>query len=202
MLKIFLIRHGEALGNRERKLVGREGGGLTEDGAAQAERVGKLLSKFELDHILSSPVRRCVETASRISHLNGVEIREDARLAERNLGPYDGLTIKEVEALRRKAGHEFIDPTQDWEGVEAVEQDSDVFDRFRSLTCELSTHDGCAVAMVTHAGVVKSVISRVMNLPERKSCVVKVASGSVSLLEGPDPFWMLRFLSVPNELLA
>lgn len=78
---LFLLRHAKA-GAREDNSASDRERGLTEKGRAQAEAIAKYLSKIEIDKILSSPYRRCVETVEPLANLTGLEIVEDSILGE------------------------------------------------------------------------------------------------------------------------
>lgn len=102
---IFLIRHGQTEFNRERRLQGRLDSPLTELGIEQARRMGRRLKAFvdepALWSIASSPLGRAVRTAEIVCETAGLEgrLQIDDRLAEIDVGDWEGLTREEIEAL-------------------------------------------------------------------------------------------------------
>lgn len=92
---IFLVRHGETEWNRVRRYQGWLDSPLTLDGIAQAEAVGRLLSRIPEaagSAIVASPLGRARHTAAIIAESLGDAlghprpIRFDERLREISLG--------------------------------------------------------------------------------------------------------------------
>jgi probable phosphoglycerate mutase len=96
---IVLVRHGETEWSRNGRHTGLTDIPLTETGAYKAELAGTLLAPRHFDLVLTSPLRRAVETARRAG-FPGAE--PDGRLVEWDYGAYEGLTTPEiVERLGR-----------------------------------------------------------------------------------------------------
>ena len=88
MGRIYFVRHGETVWNREKRIAGSTDVALTEKGREEAEERGKELEKLGLkvDRIYSSPLARAYNTALIIaSHLK-VEVEKDERLREQACG--------------------------------------------------------------------------------------------------------------------
>jgi broad specificity phosphatase PhoE len=72
MIKIIFIRHGESTENiadKTGKIYDPNNIILTTKGEEQAKKTGEYLSKIfgnNFDHIISSPAKRCVQTANII----------------------------------------------------------------------------------------------------------------------------------------
>ncbi len=103
---IYLLRHGETLWNRERRMQGRRDSPLTERGIAQAAAMGEALRARLGDGAegfawRSSPLMRAWQTAVIVAGRVGVDPgaieRQDA-LREMTWGDWDGLTAAEIEA--------------------------------------------------------------------------------------------------------
>ena len=67
-MKLYIIRHGETFENASNRLQGRIDSNLTEEGKKQALEVRNYFVDKEVDLIVSSPLKRCVETANIISN--------------------------------------------------------------------------------------------------------------------------------------
>ena len=63
MIELFLTRHGETVENRKRVLQGHLPGQLTVEGIRQAEQLRERLKGFPFDVVLSSALKRCIDTA-------------------------------------------------------------------------------------------------------------------------------------------
>lgn len=89
-MELDCIRHGVTRWNVENRFNGHSPGGLTQEQAR--ELASHHFNSLRYDRIYCSPLRRCVETAECLRIEGYVE---DARLAERNLGVFERLTVAE-----------------------------------------------------------------------------------------------------------
>src|SRR5205085_7242130 len=101
---IFLVRHGETEWNRARRYQGWRDSPLTEEGRAQAEALGRLLSRLPEARsaaLVASPLGRARHTAEIIRECLGrtEPLRFDDRLRELSFGSWDGFTRADIAAL-------------------------------------------------------------------------------------------------------
>lgn len=100
---LYVTRHGETDCNHSGLLMGRNNdAGLNENGMLQAHELGKKVRGLDIDAIVSSPLLRAHETAEIINNYIHKVIELDPRLEERNIGVYEGLTLKEVHEKYQK----------------------------------------------------------------------------------------------------
>ena len=102
MLTLVLTRHG--LTGRsipEQHLGQRIDIGLSDEGRAQAEALGRRLAGVAFERIVTSPLRRARETAAIVAAAApGRPSPElDDRLTEMDYGTWEGLTYAQIEAL-------------------------------------------------------------------------------------------------------
>ncbi|HYS93330.1 MAG TPA: histidine phosphatase family protein, partial [Candidatus Acidoferrales bacterium] len=88
-MSIFLIRHGETLGNASRT-VQMPDNSLSPRGTAQAERLARRLAREDIALILSSDYARAVATADHLRLATGAPVRYSPLLQERNFGDLRG----------------------------------------------------------------------------------------------------------------
>jgi broad specificity phosphatase PhoE len=88
----WLLRHAESGWNEAALVQGQAptAPGLTAAGAAEALRLADQFAGSGAGAVLSSDLRRAVETAGPIAERLGVGLRTDPRLRERNLGAFEG----------------------------------------------------------------------------------------------------------------
>lgn len=96
MGSVILVRHGEAEGNRHHRLIGWSEVGLTDVGHQQARQVADRLSRAPVQRIVSSDLRRTVETAAPLAAALGMQPELDPRFREIHNGDWTGLTPDEV----------------------------------------------------------------------------------------------------------
>ena len=101
-----LVRHGQTDWNAQRRLQGSTDIPLNDVGRGQARDAVAVLSGYEWDAIVSSPLSRAAETADLIAAGLGLRVnRRVPELAERSFGPAEGLQAgPELDALRIPGG--------------------------------------------------------------------------------------------------
>ena len=97
MTTVILLRHGRTTANTGGILAGwTPGVQLDETGAGQVQTVGERLSAVPLAAVVSSPLERCVQTASAVTAGRDLELRTDDRLGEARYGDWTGRPLKEL----------------------------------------------------------------------------------------------------------
>lgn len=94
----LLIRHGEAEGNRERRLIGQTDVPLSELGRRQAAALADRLVELPITAFVSSDLQRAYDTVAVAAGRLGMPVRREARLREIDNGDWNGLLPKEVAA--------------------------------------------------------------------------------------------------------
>lgn len=98
MRHLLLVRHGQSEWNREHRIQGQAGTGLTDLGTRQVKRAAAWLGASHPDaRVVSSDLQRCRETAAPIAASLGVEVDEDRDLRERDFGDWTGRLVDDVE---------------------------------------------------------------------------------------------------------
>lgn len=96
--RVLILRHGRTTWNAQNRYQGQADPPLDALGTAQAEAAASLLGMFAPDLIVSSDLQRASATADALGAATGLPVVLDARLRERSLGHWEGLTRDEVEA--------------------------------------------------------------------------------------------------------
>ena len=86
-MELLFVRHGENLANLTKEFSYKKVDyDLTEKGFLQAEQTAISLQNTKIDKIISSPLKRAIQTAERISDIAGVKIEINEQLREINVG--------------------------------------------------------------------------------------------------------------------
>lgn len=93
----FVVRHGQSTDNEQGdRYSGIRESLLTKVGIHEAKRLGGALQEAAVQRIISSPMKRAVDTAREIETLTGAPLVIDNRLREMDFGEWEGMTRKEV----------------------------------------------------------------------------------------------------------
>ena len=100
MTKILLIRHGYVEGIKPARFRGRTDLPLTGCGLAEAQAVAqRITSAWRPRKVYTSPLRRCVETASAIAMACGVETEVVDQLVDIDYGAYQSMTYEDIQKV-------------------------------------------------------------------------------------------------------
>lgn len=96
---IYLVRHGETNWNKERRFQGQKDVPLNDYGRMQAKKLSEKLhlSKYTIDAIYSSDLKRAYETANIIADKYNYDVRINVGLRERFFGILEGLRLEDFK---------------------------------------------------------------------------------------------------------
>lgn len=97
MTTLYLVRHGETPDNVNMIMQGQTHGMLNEKGKRQAHELAFSLRDQHLDAILSSDLRRAIETAEIIAEGRGINVKTTPLLRERDWGGFTGKYIPSIQ---------------------------------------------------------------------------------------------------------
>ncbi|MDQ1720161.1 MAG: glucosyl-3-phosphoglycerate phosphatase [Pseudonocardiales bacterium] len=186
--RIVILRHGRTAWNAERRYQGQSDPPLDEVGQAQAIQVAGLIAAMEPDLLISSDLQRAEHTAAKVASLTGLELTIDARLRERNLGHWEGLTRDEVESR-------YPDEFADWLAGRDVtrrggESRQQVADRAVSLVRGLPEVE--LVVLVSHGATAMCLSAELLGLPQTPSVLGPLANCHWTELRDDGSGWNLR----------
>ena len=158
--RVLLWRHGRTAWNVERRFQGQADPPLDEVGRTQVNAASSMLAAFSPVAVVSSDLRRAVDTARPLADRLGLPVTLDARLRERSLGRWEGLTRGEVGRLYPEeyghwlAGREDCQAGSEPRGVLAD----------RAVAALVDTV-GETVVLVTHSATAIALTGRLLGLP-------------------------------------
>lgn len=96
-MRIYIVRHGETIENKNGIIQGHLDGQLSKTGIEQAKSTAECLKKEPIDYIYSSDLKRAADTASYIAvhHPNAV-ITLTEELRERYWGDFQGKNKNQI----------------------------------------------------------------------------------------------------------
>jgi broad specificity phosphatase PhoE/ribonuclease HI len=181
---LLFLRHGRTSDNVARRYSGPGGSdvGLDEVGRGQAGAVARALSA--VDVIVSSPMRRTMQTATTVAAGRGLAITEIAALQEYDSGAWNGLT--EAESARRDpalhAAWEVAPdvPPPGGESVRAVAA------RVSATVADLvDRHRGRTVLVVSHAVPIACALLEALDAPLASAPRLAIRNCSLTRIRYP-----------------
>ncbi|GAA4680883.1 bifunctional RNase H/acid phosphatase [Streptomyces chumphonensis] len=178
-----LLRHGETALTPQKRFSGSGGADpeLSGAGRRQAEAAAAALAaRGTVQAVVSSPLRRCRETAAAVADRLGLEVRVDEGLRETDFGAWEGLTFAEVKErhpddLDAWLASDTVGPTGGGESFAEVA-------RRVALSRDklLARHAGRTVLLVTHVTPVKQLVRLALGAPPEALFRMELSAASVS----------------------
>jgi glucosyl-3-phosphoglycerate phosphatase len=191
--RAFLLRHGRTAWNAERRFQGQADPPLDDVGRAQAYEVAALVGALSPDVLVSSDAVRAVQTAEPIAEITGLEVMVDARLRERSLGHWEGLTRDEV-------AQRYPDEYVDWiAGRDVSRRGGETRKQVaaRALAAFTDLPAAATSVVVTHSATAMALCSALLGMRQEVHVLGPLANCHWSELwvehhDGAGPLWRLR----------
>ena len=94
---LYLVRHGETVDNARQLMQGQTQGELNENGVLQAKALSEQWRNRVIDAVISSDLKRAVDTAAVIAAPHGLEVMTTSLLRERDWGDFTGRYIPDLK---------------------------------------------------------------------------------------------------------
>jgi len=155
MATLVVVRHGETLWNRENRVQGWAPVALTETGRRQADSLAAAVAdQYAVDRLVSSDLRRTLETARPVGRAVDCEPTPDRRWRERDFGVLQGLSYGELflgypEFTLTEVGYTAAEARPEG-GESLIEQRNRILDASTTLIDDMDSEE--TVVVVTHGG--------------------------------------------------
>jgi ribonuclease H / adenosylcobalamin/alpha-ribazole phosphatase len=161
----LLLRHGQTALSAQRRFAGRGDIPLTDLGLEQAAAAATALARRGgIDLVVTSPLRRTLDTARAVAAAVGVDMSVDEALVETDFGSWEGMTFGEVMARwPDEIAAWMADPDVAPPGGESF---AAVGVRVNAALDRLLTASaGQTVVVVSHVTPIKSIVCRALLAP-------------------------------------
>jgi broad specificity phosphatase PhoE len=183
--RLILVRHGEVDANRSYAYLGRRDDPLNANGLAQARALADAFAGIRVDRVVSSPLKRALETAVAIAESAGAPLDTDRRLIELDFGTWEGRSRAEVvgsgERERRAVERWEEDPSLPTPGGESL---LELQERVVGWANDAAGSGlGHTVLMVSHMGPVKTLLCAALGLPLTSARRIFLDPATVSVID-------------------
>ena len=183
---LVLVRHGVTAHTVEKRFSGGLGSsnpGLSDEGREQVRATADWLAPLasRVDAVISSPVRRTLESAEILAERLGRTVEVEPGFAEMEFGSWDGLTFTEV-------AERFAAELDAWLGSINVppgggESFATVEKRvLAGLQRVLDEHHGRTVLVVSHVTPIKTLVAHAVDAPLESVFRMELSPASVSVV--------------------
>ena len=183
--RLYLVRHGETMANREYRYIGTRDDPLSPLGETHALQLAEALSGLPIAAVYSSPLQRTYYTAIQIAARHSHEVQSVDALRECDFGTWEGLSRAEVlerspedsQRLREWEHNTSVAPP-DGESFQALQQ------RVIAAIERLAhAHPDQAIALVSHVGPIKVLLSAALGAPLSSAFRIFLDPATISVVD-------------------
>lgn len=200
---LYIVRHGESMGNLSRHLQGRTNAPLSPHGKEQAALVAGRLEGEPVTAVYASPLQRAYETAKAIADRHHLPVQTDERFIELDLGEAEDKEIDWLEATYPENMAYFNREPEKYVPFAGGESFAQVAARTAPAADEIvARHPGETVVIVSHGCATRSLflhfkgwgIDRLKEFPKGKNTAV------TKVLYNPEDGYRVEYMADSSHL--
>lgn len=177
-MNIYLIRHG-----RQSSQLCNVDVNLAVEGREQAKLLGKRMSNFGIDALYASDLVRAKETAEIMNpYLGGLKCQIRSELREIDFGKmtgnsdeYNNMAFADFKKKRTELTEDLAFP--------GGECGQDVVNRAKKILEEIIHTGKRNVVVVTHGGVIRSLVTDILGMPQSQKLLFAVSLENTSMTQ-------------------
>lgn len=199
---LFFARHGETDYNKNRLLQGRGiNASLNSNGFFQAELLAGYLSKYQLESVISSSLKRSHETAELLSNRINVDILQKDDLDEMHFGEFEGAAFSEVGEDLKYFQREWANGNTDLK-LPGGESPRDVYLRVSScIHSIISENRHTHYAFIVHGRLIRILLSEWLGYGLNNMQRINHSNGAVNkLVMGSGKYICVGYLNKTDHL--
>jgi alpha-ribazole phosphatase len=181
--RVYLMRHGEVVGDGEKRYNGHIDIDITQKGHEQMHRLASLLAGKGITAVYCSDLIRSVKGAEIVSNRLGITYTAVRELRERSVGAWEGLTAEEIKErypeeykLWRTDLLNYRPPA----GESLLDVKNRILPVYKAI---VASHPGREVAMLLHGGVNRIILSAALGLDLMNLFRIDQAFGALNVID-------------------
>lgn len=186
--RLYLVRHGETLANREYRYIGTRDEPLSTHGEVQAHQLADALSALPIMAVYSSPLQRTYLTALPIAERHSLKVQRIDDLRECNFGQWEGLSRAEVLERSPEDRQRYLE----WEHNTSIappggESFETLQQRVVAAVDKLAqSHPDQAIVLVSHVGPIKVLLGAALDAPLASAFRIFLDPATISVVDWRD----------------
>ncbi len=179
-MHLYLVRHGQTEENLRQEVQGQLPGTLSLRGRQQAQALAERFRKVPIQAILTSDLKRTVQTAGYVLRYHHLTPRELPLLREQHYGIYQGKIMHDLSPAASGGKEPIVSPPQG-------ESADDVLDRAHEFWSYLKEDfAGQTLLTVSHGVFLSILLWVIQDKPLPTQLTVDLDNASVTLVSGDE----------------
>jgi alpha-ribazole phosphatase len=182
-VRLLLIRHAATEAGNRKRLVGSTDVPASETGLRELSRLPGVLQQFAPEAWYCSPLQRVRQTVERLREIDPVhrEFIVDERLREIDFGRWEMKSFGEIAEAEPDAVRSWLEFDSfvfpEGEGVRSFQE------RIRGVLADLSRSGAKEIGVVTHGGVIRTMICLALGLSPANYLLFDVRPASMAVID-------------------
>ena len=173
---LYIARHGQTIWNAQNKVCGITDVGLTDKGREQAKALALAVVDKNINVIITSPLKRAIETSKIVSDLCTVPMEVDDRLIEQSYGIYEGVDRKDEAFLNNKRNFAYKYPN----GESMMQVAHRVYGLIEEIKDKYKDRN---VLIISHGGVCRIINTYFRDMTNEEFFIYTLANGELEEYE-------------------
>lgn len=200
---LYLIRHGETIGNDAKRYKGSTDVPLSWRGIMQIKEVSSFIAeKVKLSAVYCSSLSRAAKSAEIIAEPHCLKPLVIPDLTERNFGIWEGMTFDEIKELYPSEFEAWAANPLKHSPING-ESTSEVYERVtRALDGVLKRHENSNsqedtdnIAIVAHGGVNRIILCHLMGVPLENFFRIEQDNAAINIIEFWERYPVIKLLN-------
>ena len=198
MLRVTLVRHGETTGNITDTLQGQLPGKLSKKGKKQARFLKEILDLDQFDYVISTDLKRGLETTKTIIEHFSIPLVCDPLLRERHFGVFQGTNRTRFYNHERSLDDRYNNRPEEGESFQ------DLYDRAKKFIEKLKlTYQNKRVLVISHGDWIRMCLGVLKNIPVSKAAQIRQTNACINEVQiDGDSFELIKLNSVEHLPVA
>lgn len=160
---IYIVRHGQTIWNKEKRMQGSLNSPLTETGELQANLLGQSLINENIDVIYSSSSPRAQQTSKKVNNALNKDIILMPELEELDMGVWEGMTHEDIETKYPDEWHYFWHDPDNYQAANGGESfDTLVLRSLSGFQQIIADNPGKNILLVSHRITIKFLLATIL----------------------------------------
>jgi len=190
---LLLVRHATAEGNG--RFLGQRDVPLSAAGRRELRLLCEKCSRYSIRAVYSSDLLRARQTADAVATRLGLQVQVRPALREMHFGEWEGLSWNQIAKRYPKLSAVWMErfPRRSIPGAESLSQfEKRIAAGIREV---VAANQGQSAVIVTHAGVIRFTLGKVLGLPARNVFRLAQNSCALNVIEYPQDGAVVRLVN-------
>lgn len=165
MTDLYIIRHCEAVGNRDRTFQGTSDCDITELGEKQLEYLAERFKNIKPDAVYSSPLKRAYLTAQAANKFHGLQVIKVEGLIEIDGGEIEGVSWVDFPITRPEIEYAWSFEPHNFHPNGGESMRSVYVRSWKAVKEIVAENDGKTVFLASHGCTIRNIICNALGRP-------------------------------------